>query len=281
MKQVIEAKTHTIEFKSIDELCVYLKETPFNAVYSNKFDRQSVEGSKSFTNTSNYEEAESLLRNGWDYMAKQLNKKLEAKTKGMSVGTRNKMVYDVAGYQASVPRYLQGIPTSMVNSKRVPAKQKVVTINKSIAYRCGTSTQEIIEESVKALQIIKKIESQGMKVNLNVVIGVTSQFEKRPGGALNFGAGEKFVIKVRVKNSNERLNVSKLAFCLVNPSMYRRIGFRFFEVYEHTPRSFQHTYGYPIMDVRGLNEFCKGEYILPPLFNKDIDSITDLEEYRA
>lgn len=281
MKERIEGANYTVEFGSFGEFHSYIESTPFNSVYRNPGDRESIHGSRKFAGTASYEEATDLLRNGWDYMAKELNKKLEAKTKGMSMGTRNKMVYDIAGYQASVPRYLQGIPTSMINSKKVPVKQKVVTINKSIAYRCGTTTEEILEESVKALQIIKKIESQGTKVNLNVVIGVTSGLYKKPGSNFNFGEGKKFVIKVRVKSANERLNVAKLAFCLVNPSMYRRIGFRFFEVYEHTPLSFQYTYGYPIMDTRGLNEFCKNEYILPPLFNKSVESLTDIEEFRA
>ena len=68
-----------------------------------------------------------------------------------------------------------------------------------------------------------------------------------------------------MKSANERLNISKLAFPLVHPSMFRRLYFRFIEVYPTIPRSF--TYGYGKVPVASdFKAVCgKDEILLPTL----------------
>jgi hypothetical protein len=46
----------------------------------------------------------------------------------------------------------------MMNKKMTPVKQKVITVNKSLDYSAGTSSEKIVDESIKAMQIIKKLE---------------------------------------------------------------------------------------------------------------------------
>lgn len=41
----------------------------------------------------------------------------------------------------------------MVNSKMVSVKQKIITLNKSVSYSAYTTTRQIEDESVKAMQI--------------------------------------------------------------------------------------------------------------------------------
>ena len=154
----------------------------------------------------------------------------------------------------------------MINQKRVVSKQKTITINKSINYNASISTEQIIAESIKVLQVIKKIESQGIRVNLNVILGTYKDVS--------------ILCKVRVKNANERLNVSKLAFCLVHPSMLRRIFFRFIEVYPHITEKFVGGYGRPISNAK-MVEKCKGEYLFPAFIFDDINNLTDLKKFKA
>ena len=47
----------------------------------------------------------------------------------------------------------------MLSKKMVPIKQKIVTLNKSIDYNGGVSANQIVDESIKAMQIVKKLES--------------------------------------------------------------------------------------------------------------------------
>lgn len=265
MIEKINGKNYYTEFKSIEEFYKYLCDTPFNDAF--RWSRHSsVDSGYSFTQTYSFEEAASLLKNGWDDMAKKLTEKLKAKQTDVVYGKKQKTVYDVCGYQASVPRYLQGIPTNMVNKINIPVKQKVITINKCVNYNGLVSIESIVEESIKALQIVKKLEAQGLRVNLNVILGSEKDV--------------RLVTKVRIKSANERLNISKLAFCLVHPSMLRRLLFRYIEVYPYTTRQFVSGYGTPVTNSE-MKQFCKGEYLIPAFVEEDVNSLKDMEYYMA
>lgn len=256
-------KREVIEFSSLGEFYNYICETPFNEAFR-WAKHSSVDGSKDFTGTNSFEEAVELFKNGWDDMAKQLVKKINANKIDTDIANITKNVLDVCGYQAIVPLYLQGVPNSMVNKKIVKVKQKVITINKSIDYSGYVTIDKIIEESIKAMQIIKKIEAQGVRCNLNIVFG-----SKR---------NNEFYLKIRVKNASEKLNVSKLAFPLVNPSMLRRLLFRFIEVYPNFDKSFVNGYGRP-SKAEDWKELLNGkEYYIPSILNKEIDEINSLND---
>ena len=249
------------EFDSLNEFESYITNTPLNETF--RWQKlSSTNGSYSFTQTQSYEEATKLLKDGWSSMAQEITKKLNVIKNQVVNEHVQKILYDVVGFQASVPRYLQGIPTSMVNKKLVPVKQKVITLDKDISYNASIKTEQIIEASVQTLQLIKKIEAQGIRVNLNLVWGVA--------------AGDtKEVAKVRLKSANERLNISKLSFPLVHPSMLRRLCFRYLEVAPTVTKSYTWGYGAPL-DGSQLKTYCKDEYVLPRLFDGNLASLGDL-----
>ena len=211
-------KTEVIEFDSLKEFYDYCVTTPFNEAFcwSN---HSSVSGDKHFTQTENFQEAVKLFKNGWSDMASKLVQRLKVIENKTEPTMKPRTTLSVCGYQVIVPLYLQGVPNNMVNKKMVPVKQKIITLNKSIDYSAGVKVDTIIEESIKAMQIVKKLEAQGLRVNLNIVLGSAAGYPEK-----------QFVLKVRIKSANERLNVSKLAFPLVHPSMLRRLFFRFVEV---------------------------------------------------
>ena len=249
------------EFDSLNEFESYITNTPLNDTFRWK-KLSSTNGSYSFTQTQSYEEATKLLKDGWSSMAQDLTNKLNVIKNQVVNEHVQKILYDVVGFQASVPRYLQGIPTSMVNKKLVPVKQKVITLDKDISYNCLITTEQIIEASVQTLQLIKKIEAQGIRVNLNLVWGVA--------------AGDtKEVTKIRLKSANERLNISKLSFPLVHPSMLRRLCFRYLEVAPTVTNPYTRGYGSPL-DGSQLKTYCKDEYVLPRLFDGNLASLGDL-----
>lgn len=263
----INEKTEVIEFNSLAEFYDYLCVTPFNDAFR-WAEHSSVSGSQRFTKTKNFEEAVNLFKSGWSDMASNLVQKLkisESKTENIPK-SKNKL--DVCGYQAIVPLYLQGVPNNMVNKKMTPIKQKVITINKSIDYNGGVSANEIIDESIKAMQIIKKLEAQGYRCNLNIVLGSSAGWSKNAKG---------FFVKIRIKSASEKMNVSKLAFPLVHPSMLRRLFFRFMEVYPNVTKSFVGGYGAPSTSSE-LRSIFKGEYLLPNFIKKNINTITSIED---
>ena len=242
-------------FNSLGEFYKFVSETKENLVFMGK-PLSSKTRDKKFTGTKSFEEAVELMKNGWDEGAKNLEGKLQAKLKTLKPKTTQRSKYDVVGGNCSVPRYLQGVPTNMVNKKPVVQKTKVVTINKSIAYNAFVTTEQIIEESIKALIIVYEIEAAGTRVNLNIIV------ESREGN-------EIAAFTVRIKSANERLNVSKLAFPLVHPSMLRR----WLEVSPLvTNPSFNYGYGSAVDEKESRQYLPKGEILLPA-FIPDVDKV--------
>ena len=254
-------KAYVREFSSLNDFETYITNTPLNDTFRwTKL--ASVSGSEAFTGTDSYEQAVEMFKNGWQSKAEELTKKLKVIQNQVIDAQVQKVLFDVVGFQASVPRYLQGIPTNMVNKKLVPIKQKIVTINKDISYNCGVTTEQIVEASIQTLQLVKRIEAQGIRVNLNLIWGVKA-------------SGSNEIVKVRLKSANERVNISKLAFPLVHPSMLRRLCFRYLEVAPTITHGYLYGYGSPL-DGSQLKTYCKDEYVLPRLFNGDLSKLGDL-----
>jgi hypothetical protein len=247
----------TREFTSLQDFTHYIESTPFN----NAFRWEQLSSSKTSDNewsgTKSYDEAMDLLKHGWS----EGTQKLMARIKLISQkeqGKITRMAYDIVGFTPSVPRYIIGLPTNMINKKQFPAQQKVITINKDFSYSCAISNSQIMEYSAATLQLVKKVEELGYRVNLNVIWGTAA------GGLAQ-------VIKVRIKNANERLNLSKMAFPLAHTSMLRRLGFRYLETAPEITWDFVQGYGSPL-GQSSLRAYCKGEYLLPRE-TRDIDSI--------
>ena len=261
----ITDKTEVIEYDSLHEFYEYLIHTPFNDAFC-WAKHSSVDGDYYFTKTRDFSEAVELFKNGWSDMATKLVQKLKVIESKTEPTMKPKNVLGVQGYQAIVPLYLMGVPNNMVTKKMTPVKQKVITLNKSIGYNGRVSADQIIEESIKAMQIVKKLEAQGYRCNLNIVLGTTAGYPSK-----------QFIVKVRIKSANEKLNVSKLAFPLVHPSMLRRLFFRFIEVYPNVTNSFVCGYGRPA-DSDEIRKIFKNEYLLPNFIRKDVNKIKGIDD---
>ena len=257
-------KVYMEEYNSISEFVQTINSRPQNPEIKSNI---SEFGEYSFAGTHDYNEAENLLLHGWVEESEKLNEMLKLKAlKEKSV----KNTYDVAGFQCSVPRYLQGIPTNMINQKVVTKKQKVITITKNISYSAHVRKETIEEESVKVLQLVNNLEKQGYRVILNVTL--ISKSKK-----------ENIIIcnKVRIKNANERLNLSKVSFPMVHSSYLRRIMFKWMETFEYTTKSFDVTYGTPVKceDFNNIikNNKNNNEYFAEALYSlKDTLTLDDL-----
>ena len=270
IKKISGLKTNTIEFDNIAEFVDYCKKGHYNSVFKNA-NHDSIKNSFSFTQTESLTEAYELLIDGWSSMAEKLTKILKASKNSMAPSMKAKPVNSVCGFQAIVPAYLQGLPNSMVSRKMVPIKNKVVTINKDISYHCGITTDQIIEDSIRVLKIVNNLESNGYKCNVNIIFGVESSNK--------FG----YIAKVKIKSANERLNVSKLAFPMVHPSMLRRLMLRMLEVTEivdPSNKNLIYGYGHPLTPGQIRKMMNANEVFFPKLFDaenvENIKSVDDL-----
>ena len=239
-----DKNTKVITFNSIQELVEHIDNTPITPAFSKSPDSESTRNPKWY-GTKNMAEARDLLRNGWADKSKELEQKFNDRVKKEATTvTRQKSVYDVVGGNCSVPRYLQGVPTAMVRQVRTPVKEKVITVN----YSCGNSSRvtatEITEKALDCFSYIRKLESQGTRVSVNLVWLVY-----RPGDT-----DRRFAWVVPIKKSTERLSIAKLAFTLCHPSMLRRIMFACLERDEEVPTSWVWSYGRPVKDLKTASE---------------------------
>lgn len=248
-----ETKVHSgvemwnlVEFDSLLEFYKYICETPRNNTF--KHGELSSMKKGGWSGTYSYDEAIHLFKDGWSVGAEKLTQKLKVAEADKQVQTAYKNILSMAGYQAIVPLYLQGVPNCMVSKKPVPVKNKVITINRALSCSASVSSETLMNESIKCFQIIKKIEASGYRVNLNLLIGT--------GHAC---------AKIRLKSAGEKLNISKLAFPLVHTAMFRRLYFRFIEVYPTIPHNMRWSYG-RVPDESEFKNMCgKGEILLPTL----------------
>lgn len=266
MNEVINGKQVITEYDSISEFYNYLCKTPFNEAFRWEY-HSSVEGDLDFTKTANFEEAVNLMKNGWTDMAQKLTNVLKVKEQKLAYVNRRKNVNSIAGFQPIVPLYLAGAPCNMVSTKVVPVKQKVLNLVKSIDYSAKVKSDTIVEESVKAMQIVKKFEAQGYRVNLYIALGSTTD-------------SKKMFVKVKIKGANEKLNISKLAFPLVHPSMLRRLFFRFIEVHPEVTKNFVFGYGRPAHDheLKAVFPDC---VIIPAILNTPVDKIKVVDDLKG
>lgn len=265
-----ENKTiEVVEFDSLNDFYHYITNTPLNSVFQWS-NLSSVSGSKRFTETESFEEASDMFKSGWSDMATKLVQRLKVIEKEVRPIMKPKNTLSVAGYQPIVPLYLNGCPNNMVAKKAVPVKQRVITLDKCINYNCSITTEQIIEESIKALQIVKKLEAQGYRVNLNLVWGIEDAFRAKDSKYM-------LVEKIRIKSANEKLNVSKVAFPLVHPSMLRRLNFRLVEVFPTITKSFKFGYGYPMI-AGEMRNHIGSDYLLPPFIRKDVNQIRNIDD---
>lgn len=257
IKKEIEGSKMII-FNSISEVVKFNRETERTEFYKN-YHTSDEHGRYDFTRTNSYEEAEDLLLHGWDSMAEKLTKKV-GNVKCQN-GYKNKMIYSMQGYQACVPRYLQGMPDSMISNKRVVMKQKVLNIIKDFGYSGATSTETIERESIKVLKAVNDLESRGYRVNLSIVF--VSNNRSYTG------------VQVKIKNASQRMNIKQMAFPLVHPSMFRRI---MFGLIERLPETECFGYGYGRRtEYNQTKHLFKGEYFIPRIVSEK--EIIDIEKY--
>lgn len=267
-------KTFVTEYFSLNEFL-----TEINSLPNNRFMKDVEASSREYSDDDNwsgtktYEEATKLITNGWDSQAKKLSKAVALSNNSSGTVKCSKPSYGVVGSQASVPRYLQGIPTNMVSRQMTYAKQKVITITKGISYSAFYTAEKILEESTKALQIVQALESSGQRVRLNIMLATTKSGRR--------GIQGHAVCKVCIKQPDERLNISKIAFPLSHPAMLRRFFFKWFEVDPFITFDLGESFGSPSeMYVKEL-VLEDNEYFIPEIIPDINEVIAQLKKPKA
>ena len=228
-------------FPNISEYYNFCKNTPRR---DDAQDRSESNDDERWCGTKTLEEAYELLVNGDEKLFKEISEKKNkidiTKILGNKIG-KNRPFSDIVGFQADVPSYLKGIPTSMINQKPLKVSQKILNIFIDGAVSCGVSSSKIKEAGVIYASVVDILEKRGYRCNLYIIESST------------YNSWDYYSI-TRVKTDREPFNLKKLAFPIANPAYFRRIGFKWIESCNLPVEPTEYGYGRPIDNKNKMKE---------------------------
>lgn len=169
---------------------------------------------KNWYGTSNWSEAMSLARDGWPEGRAKIGPILEqidrSTAKDVMVPV---IVNDVTGDCVDVDAYLTGQPENMLKWDEREDTKRVARILFNISVSSGVSTEAIQWRGATVLALVDRLEAQGIRAEVTCVIHC-----QQWGGYQNS-------TYFTVKEANEPLHLDRMAFFLIHPSSFRRLGF--------------------------------------------------------
>lgn len=268
MIEINKKNTYINLFENITDLTTYLKKPRKEGR-----DNESETGSFDFTGTRSYSEAFDLLKYGDEELFKEVKDKRKKINIDKLLGdVSNRLRYENRMYGAvpNVPAYLLNNPINMINPEKNKISHRVLNIYLNLSVNGGVNKDKIIENGILYLTIIDLLEKKGYRCNLYVGDSSTVRF-----------SDDDFHMYVRIKTDKEPLNMKKICFCLANPSMLRRIYFRWCEVFDWD-RNVTCGYGHVEDDKftkEKLGKYLKKDFIVWSYSKetnlKDIDKIIE------
>lgn len=205
------------KFKSLAELTRTISKRKVNEVFAGRFSKalEISPESTEWTKSNSYEHAEELIIKGYKEPMNQIKKGL-LKIKKEQTVRRAKIQHSVVGYAVSVPLALTGVPECMFTREKVAVKSKTLHLVYGFSALGDVSPRDLINGGINFIGLVNTLEKNGYRVKIDIVRCTTT--EKTAIGYL-----------CNVKEYNQPLNLLKLCYPLVNPSMLRRTSFRWCE----------------------------------------------------
>lgn len=171
--------------------------------------KSSEEGSKSFTESDSYEEAEKFAIYGWD-KGLELIKDLDQIVVSGGVMIQS----NVHGATVDVPRYLSGLPDHMNEFVDLEDRAKPnLTLLMNLSYNCGYSAKDAVKYCIEIIELVNKLQS---RFNLQIV------------GLFGTRTSLTSFCAVTLKTYDEPVVLNSLVYAF-HPAFFRRIWFKFLE----------------------------------------------------
>lgn len=248
-------------FDSIHQMLSVIESRKNNSHMSEQHSSSDT-SSSSWYGTKSYEEAKDLFQYGYTDVLDKINAGL-AKTNVTQVQNRRRVSTGVVGYAPHVPNAILGLPNSMIRTDSQAQKVKVISIIYCITENAGHEAQEFIDSGVAVLNVINRLELQGIRVNLEIMFYCAKTSSEKAFGT------------VKVKDYREHMDIKKLCFPIAHPSMFRRFGFRWLETVPQMETD-NWQYGYGSQDtVSGINECKENEFFMSLSITKKFEYDAD------
>jgi hypothetical protein len=206
-------------FKSLIHFLDTVEKRTVNNVFKSQKELSSEHGSKRFTKTENYLESVELIKKGYSEPLNQLKKGINKKV-ASAIQPRTRAKMDIVGFTPIVPAVLIGRPDSMFNRVKTPQKQKMINLVYNFGGTANITADELIKGGINFLSLVNILEKQGFRIKIDLLLVTALQ------------QGRKITSTsclITVKEFSQRLNLLKLCYPLVHPSMLRRNGFKWIE----------------------------------------------------
>jgi len=203
-------------FPTIGKLLNTINSRPQSEYMEGCNSSQKPNDNKNWSGTKTYEDAIRLLING-DVEKLQNVKTIIKQNNQILFQSTRKIKNMPIGFIPNVPNTLQNKPDSMINIIKKPQKQKTLRVFYSMDCNCNTESQDILKAGAVLVSVLNLIENYGIQTKLSTSIYTGN-------------AGEEIICSMLdVKNYGERFNLQKICFPLINPAIFRRIGFKYLE----------------------------------------------------
>ena len=188
------------------------------SITNSHFDDKSTESFGSWEGVKTYDEALGYMKNGFQPTVEKLKEKVNPTR--MGTGKRITFKNNIVGSAPVVPLAIMGVPNCMIDMKMKPIKCKVIDVYYDITCSSGTSSDKIIKNGQKLLGTILELEAKGYKFNLYAMQTYSDE-------------GSADILTVKLKSSNQPLDLKRISFPLTHTAFFRVIGF---DWYSRTPK---------------------------------------------
>lgn len=170
-------------------------------------------------NCGSFKNNEKFYINGWKEDIKNINQKLRLSLKMLTDGNkrqsqeRNSMI----GYRPNVSAYLMNLPKDMFYRENIIKKQPIVSIFFDITCAWYITKEDRERTLTKLLEKIYALETSGYRVRITALITSCN--------ASSCQKYEALVASILLKREDQRINLSRIMYPLINTGFFRGYGF--------------------------------------------------------
>lgn len=222
---------------------------------SDAWHRSAWEGTDTWYGCNSMPDAIKLAREGWPEGANKASKLVD-KIRTNNPIQLKKVKHDVVGAYPNVSRAVAGNPLNMRSPDTTKASRRpIITFLSDICASAGHDASEFINRAAAVAAIVEQVEAAGYACDVIV-------FSKS-----HYGPDMHTCSWIQVKNSNQPVDINRIAFGLGHPAMFRRFIFA-----EEGYHSFTSPLGYGLgmvgtLERKGLTE--KNMYVIPSVQGND------------
>lgn len=217
------------DFDSLSDLMDFLQ-TP-RVWWIKKSNKAGGGEGDGWSETVDYAQAQELARFGWPKGRDQMDQSVRNAVHSITYQAAPTRTLDVCGAYPIVPLACAGDPMNMITigeDKR--AQRPIARFLVSLSISGSVSPSVIQTRGAAILSWIDALEAEGIRCEVAIHLG-----SKLPNGIVES--------QTIIKRAEDPLDIDRMAYALVHPSMLRR---HLFALMERSPRSFENSgYGLP------------------------------------